>query len=257
MENVVFSTENKEELNLHIDANHKPEITTAFKCQQCDETYPEESLLKQHISNVHVLQLFRCHLCKFVTDSNIEFKEHEKQIHDPNSDYKTCDMCSYKALHESDLRIHKNTFHDNQLFVLRAIQELTTNIKTLTTDVFHLKSNSIIIEKDVFALIKKDIVDEIIQKVNAKFGKIEDNLANVNNVLSNIKSDVVKENTKAKENDEEITIDVVVTSDEEKRTQETKKTHKEVLKGVLVPTKRVYSLIGMKRGLEQVECIYY
>ena len=92
---------------------------------------------------------------------------------------KNCDLCSYQALHDSDLRVHKQTIHDSQNLVLRALKELSENVRTLSNDLLDLKSNSIIIEKDIFTFVKSDIIEEINKNTNEKFSKVWDKVADV------------------------------------------------------------------------------
>ena len=167
---------------------HKPKATETFQCEVCGSVFPDHAFLMQHVENVHEDQSWRCHMCKFITNESDKLEEHKQSSHDSNIVYINCNLCSYKALHESDLRIHQQTFHDNQALVLRALQELTSTVRTLTTDVFYLKTNSIMIEKDMLELIQGNIVSEVNKNVTDKFKKIEPKLTNVKDDLNGIQN---------------------------------------------------------------------
>ena len=150
----------------------KHNIIVKFKCDKCANEFNEKDQLTKHIYDIHEFQLLRCDLCKFVVNDKTIFDAH-LQAHDADVtiEYKNCSFCSYKALHDSDLRIHNQTFHDNQAIILSALTVMSESIQSLSADVFELKSNSIIVDKDVYRLIKIDAEDEIKNGVADKFDR--------------------------------------------------------------------------------------
>ena len=102
--------------------------------------------MEKHTKEEHTS--FQCNSCNFDAKGPEEFNKHMKTSHieEPTLMYKNCSLCGYKALSDADLKAHKQTIHESQVLLLRAVRELTENVKTLTADVFYLKSNSIIID---------------------------------------------------------------------------------------------------------------
>ena len=121
------------------------------------------------------------------------------------------------ALNDSDLRHHKQTLHDSQSLILRALQELTTRIGVLTNDVFNLKVNSIIIERDVYQVIKNEIVEEVNKHVTDKLCKVEEKLNTVTSVLDKL-NDIAKNNIETNRKSEEIKKPEVMIPKQKKKT---------------------------------------
>jgi DNA-directed RNA polymerase subunit M/transcription elongation factor TFIIS len=140
-----FSTKFKEELNNHIDNTHKPRPT--FECIQCGKKYVSKIALEEHMKDHNPSNPFICYQCNFQAMNQENLEKHMESQHEPVRNQKTCNICGYKGETENDLAAHKESFHENQLLLLRAIRDLTENVKTLSADVFYLKSNSIIIKK--------------------------------------------------------------------------------------------------------------
>ena len=56
----------------------------------------------------------------------------------------------------------------------RAVRELTRRISILSDEVQTLRSNSIVIEKDVYGQLKNDIVDQVNKKNDENTRKVEE-----------------------------------------------------------------------------------
>ena len=178
-----FESTSKSDLDDHILRKHP--MPVHFKCDLCEKIFTEKEELSEHYITSHQTQNFRCHKCKFVTKSKAEMENHSCNHDDISIILKNCDLCSYQALHDSDLRVHKQTIHDSQNLVLRALKELAENVRTLSNDLLDLKSNSIIIEKDIFTFVKSDIIEEINKNTNEKFSKVWDK-------VTDVKAEIVK-----------------------------------------------------------------
>ena len=172
-----FENEDKEILKKHIDSPH---------CNICKISFITKKFLEEHINKEHKIQPFACDLCKFVTEKEDNLNEHKSYVHEETFEYKNskditgkkmeqkefinaketkevkqinqCNVCNFKALNDTDLQFHKQTVHESQLLILRALQDLTARIGVLTNDVFNLKVNSIIIEKDVYQVVKNEML---------------------------------------------------------------------------------------------------
>ena len=173
-----FSSTSKTVLDDHVQKEHV--VMEQFKCELCAKTFSDKENLTVHVNTTHVTENFRCHTCKFVTTIKTEIENHNCNVsNDGGKVLEKCDMCGYEALHESDLRIHKQTLHDSQNLVLKALQQLTENVRTLTQDVLDLKSNSIIIEKEIFSFVKSDIIEHINKNTDEKFGQVWEKITDV------------------------------------------------------------------------------
>ena len=69
------------------------------------------------------------------------------------------------------MKEHVELFHiaSNTVYMLRALTELTTVVRTLAKDIVQIKADSIIINRDVMSLLKEEIIEEINENVNSKF----------------------------------------------------------------------------------------
>ena len=235
-----FETKGNEILNKHIENTHNtPKL---HPCERCAKHFITEILLEEHIEKEHNKKSFPCNLCTFVTENKDNLEAHKSYVHDQTIEYnngkddteeivklkeqrnpqeinehRKCDLCSFMALNDSDLRHHKQTLHDSQSLILRALKELTTRIGVLTNDVFNLKVNSIIIERDVYQVIKNEIVEEVNKHVTDKLCKVEEKLNTVTSVLDKL-NDIAKNNIETNRKSEEIKKPEVMIPKQKKKT---------------------------------------
>ena len=144
-----------------------------YKCNQCRKEFTDKNNFDKHVEDDHTPKLPTCNKCLSNAENQKKPEAQENNSDEPEILYHTCNLCSYKAHSETDLEVHKHTVHASEVLVLRAVRDLTENVRTLSADIFYLKSNSIIIEKDFFALVKSDNFDKIDQKLEKVTEKLE------------------------------------------------------------------------------------
>ena len=128
--------------------------------------------------------------------------------------------------------------HDSQAYVLRALTELTAHIRVLTNDVFALKSSSIMVEKEIYDIIKTDVVEEINRNVSTKFGIVEGKLSHIYSALESIKRNTQNVNKaenekskkdKTKEDNKFGKEEVIKEADTQEEVKEVEETKEEVI----------------------------
>ena len=85
------------------------------------------------------------------------------------TDMNTCRACNLKETESSSMNEQVETDHDpsNPILMLRALAEFTIVIRILANDIVAIKSDSIIVNNDVYSNNKEDVIE----KVNNKFDK--------------------------------------------------------------------------------------
>lgn len=132
----------KENLETHVTFYHRQETylsdydvdrkTEEFACNTCNNSYEEESLLRQHIKMEHTFDIFykyckmallkqvekndnskiktvfyNCEFCNNMFTSVYEFKDHMKVNHDKEYCLSTCNVCFNKFYSKDTMSEHK------------------------------------------------------------------------------------------------------------------------------------------------------
>jgi hypothetical protein len=86
------------------------------------------------------------------------------------------------------MKEHIETSHcsNTNLYMLKALSELMAVVKTLTDDIYQIKSDSIIINNDMMNLVKGDIVEEVNAHVSNKFEIIDKRVDRIHQRLGEV-----------------------------------------------------------------------
>jgi uncharacterized C2H2 Zn-finger protein len=85
-------------------------MSDAFKCSNCERTYPDEAALERHIMNIHGEKLFPCDRCEESFAKKHRLKEHMIRKHLKTRNF-ICDLCKKGFLVKPDLKIHVINMH--------------------------------------------------------------------------------------------------------------------------------------------------
>ena len=99
------------------------------------------------------------------------------------------------------LNEHMET-HNNQhnpVLMLRALTEITTVVSKLANDIVAIKSDSIIVNTDVYSTIKDEVIEQICEKVDNKFEIVDKRVDHIFQQLGNLEKcdEEVKEKKEA------------------------------------------------------------
>ena len=88
------------------------ECKVRYRCDKCDYKCSTNTLLKQHIKQVHdKIKNFECSRCDYKCSDNSNLQKHIKQVHDKIKDVE-CPKCDYKCSTNSTLLEHIKQVHD-------------------------------------------------------------------------------------------------------------------------------------------------
>ena len=124
-----FSAVEIEQVNTHIDANHKPGHTV-LECKKCSLQLNNQADLEKHMDEAHIIcRVFSCTSCEYRTTKSNEYKIHldtqHKTVHfsiikqkieeDLNSNLNTsevkCTLCDYSCRLNFQLKRHMVKIH--------------------------------------------------------------------------------------------------------------------------------------------------
>ena len=130
--------------------------------------------LKNYIDDTHrpFLPIHKCSICEFTAESTDGLQLHIKTDHNPKA---KCNLCEFEANNKDEIMEHVELSHCSKtpFYVLRALRELTTAVKTLSEDIHQVKCDSIIINNDMMSLVRGTIVEEITEHISNKFEIID------------------------------------------------------------------------------------
>ena len=105
---------NKLKMGIHAE-------TSIFNCETCNKEFNHKDKLNMHRKKEHTTdetdfthvnehqepnyEKFYCMKCNFTTEANCDLEKHMQNQHHK------CNLCSYHAIHQRDLRRHKSTMH--------------------------------------------------------------------------------------------------------------------------------------------------
>ena len=115
--------ENQINLILNKLDNREPVDTLLFSCDQCDSEFShkdelqkhrrerhvrseDEAMKRQHYQQTLIQEQFYCAKCDYRLQTYNDLEEHLQTQH------MKCNLCSYHAIHQNDLRRHKITMHN-------------------------------------------------------------------------------------------------------------------------------------------------
>ena len=92
----------------HRQTNHSQQQPISFyACQICDFKADTELNLNTHKQEEHL----KCNKCSYIAIHNKDLRRHKNTMH-VHDESLPCDLCSYRAIHENDLNRHKQTMHN-------------------------------------------------------------------------------------------------------------------------------------------------
>ena len=111
-----FETECESDLQKHLDTGiHESCVEVSYKCEKCEFSFKNESLLKDHDKNHHqeILQsVLTCSFGDYTCYHPMELKNHEVEKHG----MVYCEKCDYSALDQEIMKKHMTTHTGRILF---------------------------------------------------------------------------------------------------------------------------------------------
>ena len=95
-------------LDLHMTKVHG--VQEKYVCQICKETFESSLDFKNHLNDVHQLEMHSCNLCNKLFKNEDNLKRHVFRIHEAVKNF-VCDICERAFVDKNDLKAHKQRIH--------------------------------------------------------------------------------------------------------------------------------------------------
>ena len=83
-------------------------------------------------------------------------------------------MCDFQSEQEGELRKHEEDVHGTLILKLfKTVRELLGRIDTLSDDIHWMKKESVFVNKDVYALLRDDIIKEVKNNTDTRIKEAE------------------------------------------------------------------------------------
>ena len=220
------------QLKKHCIAKHQQH----YECNECSFATGSYESIVDHKTLRHSAKDFRCDICEYSTPTPFEMFIHKVAMHEAYQQFnqdsvfamqelflsglarkvdnvmetvssnqnqdvkKICSLCNFGSTDVSILKKHEETHivETNPLLVLRALTELTTVVRGLANDIVAIKSDSIIINTDVYSNIKEEVIQEINENVNNKCGIIDKRVDHLHQKLGNLEDEISEQSSSKK-----------------------------------------------------------
>ena len=99
-------------------------------CNQCDFTTAASNSLQRHIEQIHEGVEYKCGICTYKTNINIDLKKHISRQHSEIDNFQ-CEQCSYSSRQKVHLDIHTKSKHKGEILLCHLCSYKATQLSNL------------------------------------------------------------------------------------------------------------------------------